>query len=144
MTIDIPSPPAAAVDAEEQAAFERMRADSVIASRSMSAGQFIAGLLAAAELESAGTPEKLPAETWPDVDPVAAQEIWNQACLVAWRAARYAGSSRLSAERLQALQDQLAEAGFHAMAQTVGRSRQLVARAASVHPGDGQIARDHE
>lgn len=137
---------AAPVDPAEAEAFEAMRRDAVLAGRAMSSGQYLAGLLAAAELETVGTPLKLPADMWPDVDPAVVQEIWDRACVVAWRAAQFAGASpsRANAERLRDLQDRYREVAYTAMGGLVGRSRGLVERAALAHPADRQAAREHE
>jgi hypothetical protein len=126
----------------EDEAFETMRTDAVLTGRAMSSGEFLAGLLAAAQLDIAGTPRKLPADLWPGVDAVVVQEIWDRACAVAWRAAQFAGSPRLFGPRLHVLQEQLTEAGFHAMGGSVARSRRLVAPES--HPADGEVTRGHE
>lgn len=123
------------------AGFEVMRSDAVLAGRAMSSGEYLAGVLAAAEVDTVGSVRKLPADTWPDVDPLVVQEIWDRACVVAWRAAQYAGSGWLHRETLAAAQERLAAAGFHAMAGLVARSRELAVR--SRHPADGEIAREH-
>ena len=140
----VPTTPVPASDGEgaPDAGFEAMRTDAVLTGRAVSSGQYLAGLLAAGQLETAGTPRKLPADQWPDVDPVVVQEIWDRACVVAWRAAQFAGSAWLHREGLQDLQARLEEAGFSAMAGSVARSRELALR--SRHPGDGEIARSHE
>lgn len=127
----------------DDAAFEAMRTDAVLTGRAMSSGEYLAGLLAAAQVDTAGTPRKLPVDLWPDLDPVVVQEIWDRACVVAWRASQLAGAPWLHRDRLQALQGQLTEAGFHAMAGSVARSARLVVREDVVHPADGAIAREH-
>lgn len=130
--------PAVPVSADDQAVFEVMRTDAVLTGRAM----FVAGLLVAAEADTAGSPEKLPADMWPDVDPALVSEIWGRACVVAWRASQYAGSPRLHGDRLHVLQAQLTEAGHVAMGGSVGRSRELAV--GSGHPADGEIARERE
>lgn len=141
MTEILPTPVPAASESGDDAAFEVVRADAVLAGRAMSSGEYLAGVLAAAELHAAGTVRKLPADMWPDVDPMVVQQIVDWACVVTWRAAQYAGSGWLHRDTFEAAQRQLAEAGFHAMAGLVGRSRELAVR--SRHPGDGEIAREH-
>jgi len=133
--------PMPVVSAEEEAAFHRMQVDAVSTGRAMSSAEYLAGILTAAQLDTAGTPRKLPADMWPDLDPVVVQEIWDRACVVAWRAAQFAGSAWLHRDRLEAVQGELAKAGFHAMAGSVGRSRRLVARD-EVHPADGEVTRE--
>jgi hypothetical protein len=143
MTETTPSPAVPSVSAEEAAAFEVMRTDAVLAGRVMSSGQYVAGLLAAALVDTAGGPRKLPADLWPDVDPVVVQEIWDRACVVAWRASQFAGAAWPHRETLAALKAQLEETGFHAMAGLVGRSREVVVRSRPVHPVDGEGAGGH-
>jgi hypothetical protein len=149
MTIEIPSTPAA-VDADEQAAFEVMRTDAVLTGRAMSsgqflagAGQFLAGLIVAAELETVGRPEKLTADLFPDVDPAVVQEIWDRAVAVGFHAGRASVSSgRFTEDELARVRAKFEEAGFHAMGGLVARSGRLVARARRA-PADGEIAREH-
>jgi hypothetical protein len=144
MTETTPSTAAAVpVSDEEAAEFEVMRADAVLAGRVMSSGQYLAGLLAAAVVDTVGSPRKLPAELWPDVDPVVVQEIWDRACVVAWRASQFAGSAWQHRETLGAAQAQLVEAGHVAMAGLVGRSREVVLRSRPAHPVDGEAGREH-
>jgi hypothetical protein len=143
---EIPTPEPVVVSAEEEAAFAVLSADAVLTGRAMMTGQamssaeFWAGLLAAALVDTAGSPRKLPADMWPDQDPVVVQEIWDRACVVASRAAQFAASPWLHRDRLQGLQERLTEAGFHAMAGSVGRSLGLVAR---VHPADSESGWEH-
>lgn len=124
------------VPAEESAVFERSRTDATLTGRAM----YVAGLLAAAELDTTGGPEKLPTDLWPDLDPAVVLEIWGRAGAVAWRAAEFAQSPR-HGDRLRSLQEAFSAAGFNAMGGLVGRSRSLVARAGLA--ADGEIAREH-
>jgi hypothetical protein len=142
MTIEIPATPATAASADD-AVFEVMRADAVLTGRAMSSGQYLAGLIVDAQLETVARPDKLPADLFPGVDPVVVQAVWDRALAVGFHAGRvYASSPRFAAEELARVQEQFAAAGFEAMARTAGRSRGLVERAAA-HPGDGEISREH-
>ena len=140
------TPTTPAVSANEEAEFERMRTDAVLTGRVMvtgqavSSGEYWAGLLAAALVDTAGSPLKLPMYMWPDQDAVVVQEIWDMACVVAVRAAQFAASPRLHGARLQMLQAQLTQAGFDAMGGSVARSRRLVE---GVHPADWDMAGEH-
>ena len=138
MTIDVPAPASAWSD---DAGDGTADADEVLAARARSSAEYLAGLLAAAELETAGAARKLPADLWPDVDAAVVQEIWDRACAVAWQASRVAASPWPHRDRLQGLQAALSEAGFRAMAGLVGRTHRLVLRAG--HPADSEIAREH-
>lgn len=129
---------------EDAAGFEVVSADAVLTARAVASGEavssaaFWAGLLLAAEVDTAGSPRRLPADMWPGVDPVVVQEIWDRACVVAVRAAQFAGAPRLHGDKLARLQGELASAGFEAMGGTVDRSRRLVAPE-TVHPADGEV-----
>ncbi|MFE0206961.1 hypothetical protein [Streptomyces sp. NPDC058985] len=124
----------------EEAAFETMRTDAVLAGRAMSSGQFLAGLIANAELETVGRPDRLARDLWPDVDPAVVQAIWDRALAVGLHAGRRSASPGLFRDELARVQGALSEAGFHAMAGLVSRSRRLVA---PVHPADGEAGRGH-
>ncbi|MBZ6211593.1 hypothetical protein KVH31_34425 [Streptomyces olivaceus] len=127
----------------EDAAFETMRADAVLGGRAMSSGEFLAGLIANGELETAGRPEKLARDLWPDVDPVVVQEIWDRALAVGLHAGRRSSSPRMFRDEMARVSAKLSEAGFHAMAGLVGRSRRLVAPEGVSHPADGEAGHGH-
>ncbi|KPC68305.1 hypothetical protein ADL27_57180 [Streptomyces sp. NRRL F-6602] len=127
----------------EDAAFETMRTDAVLGGRAMSSGAFLAGLIANGELETAGRPEKLPRDLWPDVDPVVVQEIWDRALAVGLHAGRRSSSPRMFRDEMARVSAKLSEAGFHAMAGLVGRSRRLVAPEGVPHPADGEAGHGH-
>lgn len=120
-----------------------MRADAVLCGRAMSSGEFLAGLLLAAQVATVVRPDKLPADLFPDDDPAVVQKVWQRALAVGWYAGRLDASPDLYRERLQVLQGQLTDAAFHAMAGSVGRSLQLVAPEMGAHPADGEGPRGH-
>lgn len=124
----------------EEAAFETMRADAVLAGRAMSSGAFLAGLIANAELETVGRPDRLARDLWPNVDPVVVQAIWDRALAVGLHAGRRSSSPRMFRDEMARVSAALSEAGYHAMAGLVARSRRLVA---SEHPADGEAGRGH-
>lgn len=127
----------------DDAAFETMQTDAVLAGRAMSSGQFIAGLIANAELETVSRPDRLPRDLWPDVDPVVVQEIWDRALAVGLHAGRRSSSPRLYRDEMQRMAGVLADAGFHAMGGLVSRSRRLVAPEGASHPADGEAGHGH-
>lgn len=145
----VPAEVAEVVSAEEAAEFAVMSTDAVLTGRAMAAGQamssaeYYAGLLLAGQVDTLGSPRKLPADMFPDVDPAVVQEIWDRAVVVASRAAQFASSPWLHRDRLQGLQDRLTEAGFHAMGGSVGRSLRMVVREDQVQPADMEIGREH-
>ncbi|RIH58538.1 hypothetical protein D3C59_34580 [Streptomyces sp. SHP22-7] len=87
-----------------------------------------------------GRPDRLARDLWPDVDPVVVQAIWDRALAVGLHAGRRSSSPRLFRDEMARVSAALAEAGYHAMAGLVARSRRLVA---SEHPADGEAGRGH-
>jgi hypothetical protein len=127
----------------ETAAERTVRVDLVLAGRHVSTGQYLAGLMAAAELETAGRVDRLPRDVFPDGDPVVVQEVWDRACAVAWRAAERYFTARQDPAVLAELRAGLEEAGHHAMAGMVARSLAVVRTAGLAHPADGLVEREH-
>lgn len=138
-----PDPVDAAGAVETSEAEQTVRADLVLAGRHVSTAQFLAGLMAAAELDAVGRADRLPRDLFPDADPALVQEVWEKACAVAWRAAGQYFAARHDPAVLAAVQKEFEGAGFHAMAGTVGRSLTVLERAAQAHPADGQAEREH-
>lgn len=118
-------------------------ADVVLAGRAVSAGEYLAGLIAAAELDTVGTPRKLPMDLWPDADPVLVQEVWERALVVGVRAGRLMSAPRFHRDKLARLRAVLAEAGFAAMAGLVGAPLSVADRVPEWHPGDAEDGREH-
>ncbi|MEU9849287.1 hypothetical protein [Streptomyces sp. NPDC047985] len=102
-------------------------ADQALANRCQSSGDYLAGILAAAALDTAGTPKKLPELLFPDVDPVVVRQIWEAALSVGYRAGHLAAQPSWTPEALDRLRSALEGAGYAAMAGQVARSR-------SIHP----------
>ncbi|GGS96858.1 hypothetical protein [Streptomyces violaceus] len=146
MTTHIPSSPAGAGDVPEgvleDAAFDAMRTDAVLTGRAMSAGAFLAGLIANAQLATVSRPEKLAADLFPDVDPEVVQRIWDRALAVGLHAGRRSASPRLYRDEMDRVAGQFAKVGYAAMGGTVARSRRLVAPDVPVHPADGETTRE--
>ncbi|MFD8384272.1 hypothetical protein ACFV2X_38120 [Streptomyces sp. NPDC059679] len=106
--------------------------DRIVTSADVLYARITAGLL-----EVVGRPTLLPAALFPDVDAQQVQAIWDLALTVGYLCGtRAAESRRWDADRLAAARNQLAEAGYGAMADRIGRvlpQRPLVA-----HPADGE------
>jgi hypothetical protein len=140
-TPDSPAVPAVpSADAVPAGVVEVVQVDAVLTGRAMSSGQFLAGLIAQAQLETLGRPDKLPADLFPDEDPVVVQRIWDRALVVGLHAGRVSGAPRLYRDQMARLEGAFAKAGYEAMAGTLARSRRLVA---PVHPADGEDPRGH-
>jgi hypothetical protein len=120
--------------------------DTELAARARSAGEYIAGLIAAAELDTVGTPRKLPMDVWPQSD-LALQElvheVFQRGVAVGFRAGRFFGTPRFYRDKLVSLQRRLAEAGYAAMGRTVGPAVEAAWRAPEWHPVDGEEGREH-
>lgn len=142
-TPDLPTPATPAADAAPAGVVEVVQVDAVLTGRAMSSAQFLAGVMLAAELDTLGTPRKLPADMFPGADPEMVQEIWDRACVVVWRAAQFAAAPRFNRDKLARLQGELVAAGHHAMGGMVGRSLSLASRAPEPHPADDETGREH-
>lgn len=138
MTEIVPIPPVVPDAAPDPAAV-----DAVLAERARSDGEFIAGLILAAELDTVGSPRKLPMDLWPDADPAVVAEVWSRALAVGVRAGRFMSAPRFYRDKLASLQGQLAEAGFAAMGRGVGPAVEEAYRAPGWHPMDGEVEREH-
>lgn len=101
--------------------------DQALAARCQSSGDYIAGLLAAAHLEAAGTVRKLPTALFPDWDPDMVQAVWDAALPVGYQAGKLAARPTWTPDALNRLRAALDEAGYTVMGG-------LVARSASLHP----------
>ncbi|MFF1358718.1 hypothetical protein [Streptomyces sp. NPDC058297] len=125
----------------DAAAFERAQTDMVLGGRTAATAHHLVGLIAAAQLDTVGTPRKLARDLFPGVDPAVVQEIWDRSAAVHYRAGQMAGAPRFHRDTLARLQGQLAEAGFAAMAGQVQRALSI---AVQEHPADGDSdGRDH-
>lgn len=113
-------------------------ADGLLSGRTMSAAVFLAGVLAAAELETVGRPEKLPQDLFPHVDPMVVEAIWQRALAVGLHAGRVSASPRLYRDQMLRVQGEFEAVGFAAMGRLVDRSRRVVD---PPHPADGEAGR---
>ncbi|MFE9461620.1 hypothetical protein [Streptomyces californicus] len=116
------SAPALAPDAPSPA-----HVDQVLADRCQTSGDYLAGILAAAHLEAAGTVRKLPADLFPDWDPVMVQAVWDAALPVGYQAGKLSARPTWTRDALDRLRAALDDAGYTAMGG-------LAARSATVHP----------
>ena len=126
----------------DDGSFETMRADAVLGGRAVSSGEFLAGLIANAQLATVARPDKLAQDLFPEVDPVVVQQIWDRALAVGLHAGRRSVRPSLYRDEMDRIAGALADAGFHAMGGSVARSRRLVAPEVP-HPADGEGAEGH-
>ena len=105
------------------------RVDVLLGERARSSGEFLAGLIAAGELATVGTPRLLPGDLFPDGDPGLVRVVWDRALAVGLHAGRVSGAPRFHRDELARLQEELHAAGFRVMGGMVGRSHALVAHA---------------
>jgi hypothetical protein len=141
MTEILPIPPAVPDAAAPDAAAAAV--DSVLAGRAVSAGEHLAGLILAGQLDTAGSPRKLPMDLFPDDDPEVVARVWARALVVGVRAGQLMAAPRFYRDKLTRLQGQLAEAGYAAMGRTVGPAVEAAWRAPEWHPADGEEGREH-
>lgn len=119
--------------------------DLVCGGQAVASGQYLAGLILAAQLDTAGTPQQLIHDLHPDVDPVERQEIWDRGLAVGIRVAALMLSPRrsLTLDELRQFKAQLEEVGHAAMTGMVARSAGMAAKLAPAHPVDEEEARGH-
>jgi hypothetical protein len=132
----------AAPGRDEDRAADVGHADAVLARRARSSGDFLAGLIAAAQLETVGRPDRLPADLFPGTDPEVVQEIWERALAVGLLAGRVSSAPRLYRDQMARVEEAFARAGFEAMGRAVARARRLVAPEGGPR-ADGESARGH-
>ncbi|MFD7980156.1 hypothetical protein [Streptomyces sp. NPDC059071] len=113
--------------------------DQALAARAESSAEYLAGILAAAELDVVGQPAKLPELLFPDLDPDVVRRVWDTALVVGYRLRKLAEHPRWDDAALCRLKTELAGAGYGAMAQLTERSLN------TAHPGDAEAttARGH-
>jgi hypothetical protein len=121
--------------------FEVLRADGVFVGRAHSAGEFLAGLVLNAQLATVGSPDRLPADLFPDDDPDTVARVWQRALVVGLYAGRKSVDPDRYADELARLAGELEAVGYVAMGRAVARSRALVAPELK-HPADSEAGRD--
>lgn len=116
-------------------------ADAVLAARARASAEVLAGLIAAAELDTVGTPRLLPHDLFPDYDPEIVRAVWERALVVGVRAGQLMARPRFYRDKLSRLQGELEEVGFAAMGRTVRGPLSAVARYPELHAVDDEAAR---
>lgn len=117
--------------------------DLSLARRAVSDAGHIAGLIAAAQLDTAGRPDRLPQDLFPDVDAEVVARVWQRALVVGIRAGQLMQAPRFRRDQLARLQGELEAAGFAAMASMVDAPLAVALRAPERHPVDGSEGREH-
>ncbi|MEU1134448.1 hypothetical protein ABZ383_32085 [Streptomyces sp. NPDC005900] len=107
--------------------------DQTLTARAETSGQWIAGLIATAMLDTVATPHQLPHLLFPDIDPDTVDRIWNLALPVGYRAGQLAAAPRFHRDTLHRLQTALTDAGYTAMARLTQQTRNTLPPA---HPAD--------
>ena len=125
---------------------EVARVDGVLDARNREVAAYLAGLIASGQLDTVGSPRKLPQDLWPQADPVLqelVQEVFQRGVAVGFRAGRFFGAPRFYRDKLASLQGRLAEAGYAAMGRAMGPAVTEAYRAPVRHPVDGELEREH-
>ncbi|GGU61977.1 hypothetical protein [Streptomyces lavendofoliae] len=99
--------------------------DQALADRAQSSGDYLAGVIAAAMLDTVGQPAKLPELLWPDEEATLIRAVWEAGLTVGYRAAKLTVQPQWTAEGLGRLRAALSEAGYTAMGRLVQRSAAL-------------------
>lgn len=100
--------------------------DTVLADRHTTSGQWIAGLITAAELDTLARPDRLPADLFPDAPPELVQAIWDRALVVGIRAGKYMHAPRFHRDQLARHQQALTDIGHTAMAARITAALNLI------------------
>ena len=122
---------------------EVARVDEVLDARIRAAAEELAGLIAAAELDTVGSPRLLPADLFPDDDPDTVRRVWARALVVGVRAGKLMQAPRFYRDKLYRLQGELAQAGYAAMGRSVRGPLSAAQRYPELHAIDDEEARGH-
>lgn len=109
--------------------------DHALAERCTSAGEYLAGLLAAAELDTVGRPAQLPEDLFPYLAPWDVRMVWDRALAVGYRAGQMSANPQWTPAALDRLRDALAKAGYGQMAAQTARSHHTTTPTRP-HPAD--------
>lgn len=132
-------PPHQPTDSGTQSGALAAEVARVLDERIVTSADVLYAHLTAGTLEAIGRPRLLPTALWPDVDPVVLQAIWDLALTVGWLGGQRAEAGRRwEHERLAAARDQLADAGYAAMAERIARVLPPPARDVEEHPADAE------
>lgn len=112
--------------------------DHQLAARASSHAEYLAGLLAAAMLDTVGQPAKLPELLFPDIDPDIVRRVWTAALPVGYRLGKLAERPTFDEAGLRRLRAALHDAGYRTMARQVTRSLATTA----THPADADPSRE--
>ncbi|MFB7867404.1 hypothetical protein [Streptomyces sp. NPDC056069] len=115
---------------------DTQQADQALAARALSSAEYLAGILAAAELDVVGQPSKLPELLFPDLDPKDVRRVWDTALTVGYRLRKLTERPRWDDAALRRLKGALADAGYGAIAHLTEKSL------GTVHSADTDTVRD--
>lgn len=138
MSASVPSHASTPGDAAEVA-----RVDAVLSARNDAAAEYLAGLIADAQLDTVGSVRQLPQDEFPGYPPEMVAAVFQRGLVVGMRAEKLRAAPYFNRDKLHRLQGELADAGFAAMA---GRSRAVLAgpaRYPELHAIDDEDARGH-
>ncbi|WP_399559551.1 hypothetical protein OIA45_48940 (plasmid) [Streptomyces chartreusis] len=119
------------------------RADEALAARNAAAAEHLAGIIADAQLDTAGSPRKLPMDLFPDFPPEMVQAVWERALVVGVRAGQLMQAPRFYRDKLHRLQGELTQAGYVAMGRAARKPLSAAQRYPDLHAIDDEEARGH-
>lgn len=131
-----------AVESAEQAA-EVARVDAVLDARNTAAAVRLAGLLADAQLDTAGSVRKLPQDEFPEFPAEMVQAVWERALVVGMRAAELQRAPYFYRDKLARLRGELEAAGFAAMGRSSARVLAGPTAYPELHVVDDEEVRGH-
>lgn len=133
----------APVSPRESGAAETARVDAVLDARNTAAAVRLAGIIADAQLDTAGSPRKLPMDLFPEFPPEMVQAVWERALVVGVRAGQLLGAPRFYRDKLHRLQGELADAAYASMARSSDAVLSGPAAFPELHAVDDEEARGH-
>lgn len=122
---------------------EVARVDAVLDARNREAAEVLAGLIADAQLDTVGSPSKLPQDEFPDFPEEMVRAVWARALVVGMRAAELKRAPFFYRDKLYRLRGELDAAGFAAMGRSSGRVLSAGVAYPELHAVDDEEARGH-
>ncbi|WP_069765985.1 hypothetical protein [Streptomyces sp. LUP47B] len=117
--------------------------DAVLDARNAAAAVRLAGIIADAQLDTAGSPRKLPMDLFPEFPPEMVQAVWERALVVGVRAGQLMQSPRFYRDKLARLREELADAAYASMARSSDAVLSGPAAFPELHAIDDEEARGH-
>lgn len=122
---------------------EVARVDAVLDARIRATAEELAGLIAAAALDTAGSPRQLAMDEFPDYPPEMVMAVFKRGVVVGVRGGQFMQSPRFYRDKLHRLQAELTQAGYVAMGRSARKPLSAAERYPGLHAIDDEEARGH-